>query len=291
MFHAIEGAKVQQGSQEWLASRMNGVGGSDAAAALGLSPYKTRIQLWKEKLGYPANEAGDWYKDRGKLMEPLIREYHSKMIGEKVHIPACVLHHPKHSFMFASLDGFTASGRIAQYKTATSGIGWGDIGTDEIPLPYMMQVQHELAVTGAEIADVVVSIASAEPVMYHVEPDKYLREVLINEESAFWHCVASRTEPEATSLDEVIERTKFNRPAINATAEMIENHGKLLSIRSAIKSAVEYQDKVKSDLLNVMISSGVRQIKNGDDVLFSLVVQDRNGKKNAYVKVKETANV
>ena len=36
---------------EWLEARKDGLGASDAAALLGLSPWKTNVQLWEEKCG------------------------------------------------------------------------------------------------------------------------------------------------------------------------------------------------------------------------------------------------
>ena len=37
--------------KEWLKARQKGIGGSDAASVLGISPWKTNVQLWEEKTG------------------------------------------------------------------------------------------------------------------------------------------------------------------------------------------------------------------------------------------------
>ena len=37
--------------EEWLQARRNHIGGSDAAACVGMSPYKDNVQLWEEKMG------------------------------------------------------------------------------------------------------------------------------------------------------------------------------------------------------------------------------------------------
>ena len=37
--------------EEWLKVRKKGIGSSDAAAAIGLNPYKSQLELWMEKTG------------------------------------------------------------------------------------------------------------------------------------------------------------------------------------------------------------------------------------------------
>ena len=48
---ALEIIKLKHNSPEWLAFRKTGLGGSDAAAILGLSPFKTNVEVWEEKVG------------------------------------------------------------------------------------------------------------------------------------------------------------------------------------------------------------------------------------------------
>lgn len=48
---ALEKIKLEHNSPEWLEFRKTGIGGSDAAAILGLSPFKTNVEVWEEKVG------------------------------------------------------------------------------------------------------------------------------------------------------------------------------------------------------------------------------------------------
>lgn len=43
--------KVLNSREEWLANRMNGIGGSEISAVVGCNPYKSNIDLWMEKTG------------------------------------------------------------------------------------------------------------------------------------------------------------------------------------------------------------------------------------------------
>lgn len=47
----IQKLNLKHGSSEWLYFRRTGIGGSDASAVLGLNPWKSNVELYKEKLG------------------------------------------------------------------------------------------------------------------------------------------------------------------------------------------------------------------------------------------------
>ena len=87
-------------------------------------------------------------------------------------LPEKILYHSKYPFMLASLDGFTDDNRVVEIKTARSGKGWGEPGSNEIPDYYILQVQHYMIVTGFEVTDVPVSIAGGSPELYEVPADK-----------------------------------------------------------------------------------------------------------------------
>jgi len=100
-------------TEKWLNERRKGIGGSDAAAICGLSPYRTPLQVWQDKRGLsgviPENEAMEW----GKRLEPIIRQKYSDTTGREVKIMSPdepIIHHPKYSFMLANI---TASPMIS----------------------------------------------------------------------------------------------------------------------------------------------------------------------------------
>src|SRR5215467_5251886 len=122
-------------TEELLAERRAGLGGSDAAPALGLSPYKSPLALFLEK-HQPTPTPGPemlasfrW----GNLLEPVIRQEYSDITKRVVRLPSGTLRHPKHKFMLAHLDGVTADDRVFEAKTARTADGWGKTGTDEVP--------------------------------------------------------------------------------------------------------------------------------------------------------------
>lgn len=191
---------------QWLEERRKGVGGSDVAAIMGLSPWKTAYQVYQEKRKevalWEGNEATDW----GKRMEPAIRQWYSDQTGRNVRLPDKILYHTKHPFMLASLDGFTDDRRVVEIKTARSSKGWGEPGTNEIPDYYALQVQHYMAVTGFEVADVPVSIGGGSPDLYEVPADTELQEMIIDAESDFWQRVIDGNPPDPVSYADAVQR-------------------------------------------------------------------------------------
>lgn len=179
-----------------LAARAGGLGGSDAAAALGLSPWKTALELWHEKRTpvEPAepSEPMRW----GALLEPVIRQEYAERTGRVVRVPTDTLVHPQHAFMRANVDGLTDCRRLFEAKTARTSEGWGEPGTDAIPQHYLLQVQHYLMVTALPVADVAVLIGGSEYRQYEVPADPELQDMLVDGEAQFWRHVETAVPPE-----------------------------------------------------------------------------------------------
>src|SRR5215469_14323159 len=85
--------------------RRTGIGGSDAAAALGLSPWQTPYDLWEQKTGRaPPIEQTEpmlW----GHLLEDIVRREYARRTGLEARPVAEMIRHPHRSWMFAHLDG------------------------------------------------------------------------------------------------------------------------------------------------------------------------------------------
>jgi putative phage-type endonuclease len=212
----------------WLALRRTGIGGSDAPAIMGISPWRTPLEVYFEKIGLaPALEESEpmrW----GNLLEPVIRAEYARRTGYTVRYePNESLPHPKYAFMRASFDGLAfpreAPTRVLQCKASRSADAWGEPGTDEVPEVYNIQVQHEMAVAHSPVADIAVLIAGSDFRIYQVEADRELQEMLIEAEAMFWSRVQAREEPEAdfnrASLREMLKRIhpQIHAPAVLAS--------------------------------------------------------------------------
>jgi len=182
---------------QFHADRLTGLGGSDAAAALGVSPWKTALELYLEKRGelapFEGNEATRW----GMLLEPVVRQEYAERTGRIVRVPEGVLRAAgNRDFMLAHPDGITDDGRLYEGKTARSPEGWGEPGTDQVPQGYLLQVQHYMLVTAMPVADIAVLIGGSDFRMYEIPADRELQEMIADGEHDFWMRVQKGEPPE-----------------------------------------------------------------------------------------------
>lgn len=190
--------------EEWLAVRKQGIGSSDAAAAVGLNPYKSQLELWLEKTGRdgnlpkvdPFNEESPTYW--GNILEPIVAAHYSHRTGNRVRRVNAVLQHPDLSWMLANIDREiigTSDVQILECKTA--GINGTRLWKEGVPEYVQLQVQHQLAVTGKTAADVAVLMGGQYLEIHRILRDDVLIDRLIQLERTFWHHVESDTSPPA----------------------------------------------------------------------------------------------
>lgn len=186
---------------EWLSVRGGGIGSSDAAAAVGISSYKSPLELWLEKTGrqpaadLAANDAVFW----GSTLEHIIANVYAERTGSKVRRLNAVLQHPAYQFMLANLDRVVShpedGNGILEVKTA--GFHSAQFWEDGVPDGYQCQVLHQLAVTGKEWCDVAVLIGGQDFRVYRIVRDEAKIADLIQREAKFWLCVVKDIPPPA----------------------------------------------------------------------------------------------
>jgi len=112
--------------------RTKGIGGSDVAAICGVSPWKTPLQIYLEKIGESAGSPDNPAMAYGRMVEPVILQWYEQYTGQTVAVPG-PLQHPRYPYLIAHLDGLTPD-RVIEIKTARSSVDWGNPGTDQIPV-------------------------------------------------------------------------------------------------------------------------------------------------------------
>lgn len=192
--------------EQWLEQRRTGIGGSDIAAILGLSRYKTPLQVWREKRGEVIDDADNAAMRWGRYLEPVVRQAYADETGREVLLPSGILRHPTRPFMVASLDGFTEDRRVFEAKTARTAEGWGEAGSDQVPQAYLLQVQWYMAITGFAVADVAALIGGSDFRVYPIEADAELHELMIDAAAEFWRSVERGEPPEPLTVSDAVAR-------------------------------------------------------------------------------------
>jgi putative phage-type endonuclease len=262
---------------DWLEVRKNGIGGSDAAAAVGLSPYKSQLELWLEKTGRDAElpkpdpeditEPVFW----GTLLEPIVAAAYTKQTGNRVRKVNAVLQHANIPFMLANLDREVIGVpgvQILECKTA------GEFGarlwSEGVPEYIQLQVQHQLAVTGKQAADVAVLICGQKLEVHRIQRDDDLIARLIPLEAQFWEYVTSDTPPPADG-SESAERAlrclypgNANRIDFSHDRTLSATFADLVSLKHDIKIREEKAERLKQTLMQAMGDASVAQFETGE---------------------------
>lgn len=185
----------------WLKERRSGLGGSDAAAVLGLSKWSSPLHVWLEKRGElleepnPEREEWLWW---GRQMEPLIATRYAMKTNRKIWNPDRLFRSEKHPFLVATPDRLCVDDPIVvEIKTARRGDEWGQASTDDLPAEYLIQVVVYMAVCDVNSADVAVLIAGSDFRIYHVERDLELEEMIIAKLGEWWsrHMISGEPVP------------------------------------------------------------------------------------------------
>lgn len=205
---------IQTDHEKWLIARKKGIGGSDAAAVLGLNPYKTNVALWEEKTG--KKEAPDIsdkkYVQYGKQAERYLRGLFSLDFTQyTIEYDEYKMHsNPEYTWMFATLDGAlldkdTGSKGVLEIKTTEIlRPGQYQHWQGGIPQHYYIQVLHQLLATGFSFAIVYALIklpfgenARGEIRHYIINRNEVKEdlEYLLQAEIAFWACVEQDKRP------------------------------------------------------------------------------------------------
>ena len=149
-------------TQAQVEERVNYCGGSDAAAILGLSPWKTVLSVWAEKTGQvPAEDiSGKLQVKLGTKMEGIVADLYIEKTGRTLHRKNETMYHSKYPFLAANIDrrivGMRA-GFEAKTTAAWSADKWADGKT---PVEYEVQCLHYLMVTGWDFWDLAVIIGN-----------------------------------------------------------------------------------------------------------------------------------
>lgn len=195
---AIFGAALTR--EEWLVERRKGIGASEAAAAIGVSPYKSTIELWAEKCGLvePPDLSGNEPLEFGVRLEPVIIDAYAARSGRKVwpHEQHKVERHPQHPFLLCTPDAWQViddKEGLVQVKTAGAFVA--DEWRDGPPLHYEVQCQMEMLVTGTGFNTVVVLIGGQKLRYFDLERNERFLAALVAKLTEFWRCVETRTPP------------------------------------------------------------------------------------------------
>ena len=191
-------------TQEQIKNRVNFIGASDAAAVLGMSRWKTRLQVWAEKTGLivPEDISEKLHVKLGNKLEQTVAELFMEETGKKVHRVNETAFHPKYPFLGANLDRRVVGEKAVLEAKTCSAWKAKEWDGEEFPPEYVIQVMHQLPVTGADVGYLAVLIGNQDFKVKTVERKEKALTDLVNRLAEFWQkFVIPKIPPAVTSQD------------------------------------------------------------------------------------------
>lgn len=260
-----------KGEMSLSPDRRNSIGGSDVAAILGLSKWKTPVDVWLEKRSEdPIPEVDKIALRFGQFAEEFVAQEYSRKVGLKVQKHNRLLVHPEYPFLTGNVDRLVIpagqkiaafreeirTDRLLECKTSSAHMAgeWGESGTDEIPLYYLTQVHWYMMLTGCRWADVAVLIGNNDFRVYHIPTDFGLQEMMLKKTVEFWeqYVIGGGIPPAVTAEDINRLYPVAKRQEIEANEILISQFDELLISKSAIKTREKNKESLEMKIKEFM---------------------------------------
>ena len=183
--------------EEWLALRHKYIGGSDAAAVVGLNSYMSAYSLWAEKTGRLPGFEGNLATEVGTYLEEFVAQKFAQETGKKVRKCNLSWFNDQYPWAIANIDREIVGEDAGLEIKTTSEMNLKKFKGGEYPANYYVQIVHYLAVTGKQRWYLAVLIGNREFKWFTIERDEDEIQALMTAEEAFWEQVKTDTPPMA----------------------------------------------------------------------------------------------
>lgn len=194
---------------EWLQWRRKGIGGSHAAAILGLNPYMSAFDVYAEIKGLAPEQPDNEAMRQGRDLEDYVASRFTEATGKSVRKRNAILQHPEHPWLIGNIDRVVVGEDAGVECKTTSVLNKSRFAQGKFPPIYYVQCVHYMALTGADRWYLAVLVLNKGFHVFTIERDESEIEALIEAEKAFWenHVLANiPPTPDGTeSTSEVIK--------------------------------------------------------------------------------------
>ena len=171
---------------EWLARRRNTIGGSDAAAIVGLSRYGSQYSVFMDKTGRLPDKPDTEAMRQGRDLEEYVSQRFEEETGKKVRRLQAMLYNPLYPFAHADVDRMVCGEDAGLECKTTSTLDVKQFRGVEFPEKYYAQCVHYMAVTGCERWYLAVLVFGRGFFVYTLERDQAEIDALMAAEQGFW---------------------------------------------------------------------------------------------------------
>ncbi len=214
--------------------RAKSLGGSDVGAALGLSRYRSAVDVWMEKTGKQVGARDSLPLRFGKFAESFVASEYALASGTSLVIHEAAVIHPQYEYMHGHIDRFVLNGdaplidedgrinasHILECKTTNpfAQSEWGEAGSDQVPLSYFVQCVWYMMLTNLDRTDLAVLFGNSDFRIYEITRGLELEKMVLERAVSFWeNHVLNDIPPAATSESDY--KNLFGKSTVSKTVE------------------------------------------------------------------------
>lgn len=239
--------------------RKGWVGGSDAAAAMGVSRWTSPLQLWAEKTGKvePKDLSDIEAVELGTELEDFVAKKFERKTGMKVRRAPKDYQHKVYDFMRCQVDRLVeGTDELLEVKTCSA---WKakEWEGEEIPGEYIIQVMYQLLITGRSVGWIACLIGGQKFVYKKIEFEQTLADKIEQGVIAFWEMVKEGTPPMAVGDDNdfIAQLYPKSDDQIQAIEEMNDSIALLQQTKNDIGEFIKTKDELEAKLKAVIADS------------------------------------
>jgi putative phage-type endonuclease len=257
-------------NQDFTRERSKYLGGSDLGAILGLSKYRTAVDVWLEKTGKQCSERDSLPMRFGRFAEAFVAQEYTNLTGHHLVHHENAVAHPHYTYLQGHIDRFVhpsdeplfdTKGKclaqaLLECKTANpfAKQEWGDTGSDQVPLPYLIQCAWYLLLTQVPSCDVAVLFGNADLRIYQIPRDLELEALLLEHAIRFWEDHVLKDYPPVAQSEADYQHlfARGTQRMIDASPEIVKLIQELLRVQEQIEQQEQQVSQMKQRIMGVM---------------------------------------
>ena len=258
-------------NQDFTHNRSHFLGGSDIGAIVGVSKYRSAIDVWLEKTGKRVDTKDSLALRFGSFAEDFIASEYARHIDLPVVAHADPMLHRDHGYLAGHIDRFVLprsnialfddagklqATKLLECKTANGFTQqeWGEPGTDAIPLPYLTQCLWYLELTQLPSIDLAVLIGGSDFRIYTVKADLPLQQLLVEKAVHFWSEYVMKDCPPPPQSESDCQAL-FARSTPSKTVEASEATRILIAELQALEDSISHEEERISSIKQTIMQT------------------------------------
>ena len=240
--------------EEWLELRRHSIGGSDAAAIVGLSKWASPYTVWADKTGRLPDKPDTEAMRQGRDLEEYVAQRFSEATGKRVKRCNAILYNPVYPHSHADVDRMIVGENAGLECKTTSTLDVKQFRGVEFPEKYYAQCVHYMAITGADRWYLAVLVLGKEFHVYTLERDEAEIRALMDAETAFWEqYVETDTPPAADGAESTTDAIRTIYADSSQSICILFGRETLLEEYMALKSQSKALDARIAEIQNTIM--------------------------------------